>query len=200
MEQGQPPASSPSPNAFSCVAQRRHLFPEVLGGENTNRGRKNLWGKYPHGVSTQGTPEPAMPRTPGLDKDPLSGHLSPSLLGGPPRRSRGKKGHSRASLCSGARAVLPEDPRRQDKRVCSAENSPSVSSHWRAPGASGAAARPPARGISDRLNPFGAGARSHDGQSGTVGKLASTGAGEDATALLLLMALAVPGLVYCTCF
>lgn len=81
--------------------------------EKTPTGvEKKLWGKYPHEVSTQGTPEPAMPRMPRWVRDLLSGHLSPSPLGGPLRRSRGKKGHSRGSPCLGARLVLPEAPQR----------------------------------------------------------------------------------------
>lgn len=78
----------------------------------------------------------------------------------------GPSGHGRGSLCWGAGAVLPRRTLGgKDKRIFSAENSPSVSFPCPAPpGASGAAARPPADGISYPLNPCGAGAERQESQ------------------------------------
>lgn len=78
----------------------------------------------------------------------------------------GPSGHGRGSLCWGAGAVLPRRTLGgKDKRIFSAENSPSVSFPCPAPpGASGAAARPPAEGISYPLNPCGAGAERQESQ------------------------------------
>lgn len=74
----------------------------------------------------------------------------------------------------------------QDKHIFSAENSPSVSFPCPAPpGASGAAARPPADSTSYPLNPCRAGAERQESQFIPVGKLTSLSTGEDVTALVI---------------
>lgn len=99
----------------------------------------------------------------------------------------GQVGHSRGSLRFEAGAVLPRRTLgRQDKRIFSAENSPSVSFPCPAlPGASGAAARPPADSISYPLNPCGAGAERQESQFIPSGELKHLSTGEDATALVI---------------
>lgn len=74
----------------------------------------------------------------------------------------------------------------QDKRIFSAENSPSVSFPCPAlPGASGAAARPLAHSISYPLNPCGAGLESQESWFIPMGKLTNLSTGEGETALVI---------------
>lgn len=126
---------------------------------------------------------------------PLSGVGSRTLSVATPALSLQKSdvpglaqaGHSRGSLCLGAGAVLPRRTLRgQDKRIFSAENSPSVSFPCPAlPGASGAAARPLAHSISYPLNPCGAGLESQESRFIPMGKLTNLSTGEGEAALVI---------------
>lgn len=178
----------PFPQCFQprCTTQT----PLFRGGGRTNH-RPSMGEISPQGQRQAPSTQPPVLAdvrghpcpNPGKAQEPrgCTGHKSPVAWGAvglgptqwPPRPCPcgtatfpGPSGHGRGSLCWGAGAVLPRRTLGgKDKRIFSAENSPSVSFPCPAPpGASGAAARPPADGISYPLNPCGAGAERQESQ------------------------------------
>lgn len=192
----QPCCTMQNPLFRSC-GKRNHR-PSAGGNIPVESGRGSTSTWHPASYGSIPAPILAMPRTSGGVQGtipPLPGRgigthsvatpalsLQESDVPGP-----GQAGHGRGSLRLGAGAVLPRRTLgRQDKRIFSAANSPSVSFPCPAPlGASGAAARPRAASISYPLNPCGAGVEWQESQFILVGKLKCLSTGEDATALVI---------------